>query len=420
MLENTQDCNTNWKKNVALFLSGQTASMFGSMIVQYAIMWHIMLKTNSGSMLTVYVLAAMLPMFVISFFGGVWADKYNKKHIINIADGIIAITSLVIALAMGVGYDATLLLLIAAAIRAFAQGVQSPAVNSLIPFIVPQEKLMRVNGIFQSINSIIMLFSPMAAAALMTFAPLQTIFYIDVVTAAISIVILYFFVKVPKREITDENENTNVQQASHFRDIVDGFKYIKKNPFLVQFFIVSLFFLLLGTPMFTLTPLQVIRNWGGEAWQLSAIESIFGVGMILGGVLMSSWGGLKNRIYTMALAILCFGIGAIFLGIVGNFWIYVIVMGLIGFAAPISNVPMMTVLQEKVSPDFMGRVMSVLTMLNSVAMPVGILFFGPMCDVISVNTLVLFSGITTCLITIPMFISKTLKEAGKPLIDAAQ
>lgn len=87
---------TKWKNNIALFLTGQGISLFGSMLVHYAVMWHITLKTQSGLMMTLIAIAGALPMFFISPFGGVWADRYNKKHIINIADASIAVVTLVI------------------------------------------------------------------------------------------------------------------------------------------------------------------------------------------------------------------------------------------------------------------------------------------------------------------------------------
>jgi DHA3 family macrolide efflux protein-like MFS transporter len=148
----------------------------------------------------------VLPTFVTSLFGGVWAYRYNKKHLINIADGSIAIVSLAIAMTLFAGYDNIVLLFIAGAMRALGQGMQQPAVNSLIPLIVPTENLLRINGINSSIQSGIYLLSPIVSASLMSLAPLETIFFIDVITAAIAICILYFIVKVPH---TDKKENTN-------------------------------------------------------------------------------------------------------------------------------------------------------------------------------------------------------------------
>ena len=165
--------------------------------MQFAIMWHIVLETKSGAMMTIYILAAVLPTFFTSLLGGVWADRYNKKHLINLADGSIALTSLAIAISLSAGIDSITLLMIAACVRALGQGVQQPAVNSLVPLIVPKDNLLRINGINSSIQSGIYLLSPMVAASLMSLAPLELLFFIDVITAAIAIAILYFIVKVP-------------------------------------------------------------------------------------------------------------------------------------------------------------------------------------------------------------------------------
>jgi DHA3 family macrolide efflux protein-like MFS transporter len=132
----------NWKKNTMLFLTSQAISMFGTMLVGYAIMWHIVLKTQSGAMMTLCILAVVLPTFFTSLIGGVWADRYNKKHLINIADGAIGFVSLAIALSLFAGYDSITLLLVAAMVRASGQGVQSPAVASVILFLVPEDKLL--------------------------------------------------------------------------------------------------------------------------------------------------------------------------------------------------------------------------------------------------------------------------------------
>ena len=90
-----QKAKSNWKRNIALFLTGQGISLFGSMLVHYAVMWHITLKTQSGVMMTMIAMAGSLPMFFIAPLGGVWADRYHKKHIINIANAVIAIVTLV-------------------------------------------------------------------------------------------------------------------------------------------------------------------------------------------------------------------------------------------------------------------------------------------------------------------------------------
>lgn len=134
----------------------------------------------------------------------------TKKNIINLADGSIALISLTIAISLSAGIDSIVLLMIAACVRALGQGVQQPAVTSLIPFIVPEDKLLKINGLNSSLQSGINLLSPLVSTSLMSLAPLQALFLIDVVTAAIAICILYFLVKVLLTEYKTENKEKNI------------------------------------------------------------------------------------------------------------------------------------------------------------------------------------------------------------------
>ncbi|MDR2495693.1 MAG: MFS transporter [Tannerellaceae bacterium] len=126
----------NWRRNVALFLSGQAVTLFGSQLVTFAIMWHVVLESQSGSAMTLFILAAMLPTFFMSPFGGVLADRYNRKHLINLADGGIALLTLAVALLYMSGYDSMWILLACSAFRALGQGIQVPAVSAFLPRIL--------------------------------------------------------------------------------------------------------------------------------------------------------------------------------------------------------------------------------------------------------------------------------------------
>ncbi|MDR1095619.1 MAG: MFS transporter, partial [Spirochaetaceae bacterium] len=132
---------SNWKRNTTLFLLGQGLSLFGSMLVQYAITWHVTLETQSGSMMTLFIVAGILPMFFVSPFAGVWADRFNRKYLINGADAVIAVVSLVMAVCFFLGFNYIWLLFVCTALRALGQGVQQPAVGAFLPEIVPQEHL---------------------------------------------------------------------------------------------------------------------------------------------------------------------------------------------------------------------------------------------------------------------------------------
>jgi DHA3 family macrolide efflux protein-like MFS transporter len=218
------------------------------------------LETQSSSILTIYVIVGVLPTFFTSLIGGVFADKYSKKALINISDGTIALVSLFIAISLSLGIDSIVLLLIAAGIRAFFQGIQQPTVNSLIPLIVPEEQLLRINGINSSIQSGIFMLSPIVAASLMSFTPLQTLFYIDVITASIAIIILIYLVRVPKNSKNDKEDTVK----AHFAEMLDGIKYIRNHRFLLSLIIFQILFSISLTPAGILSVLQITKKFGPE------------------------------------------------------------------------------------------------------------------------------------------------------------
>ena len=187
---------TNWKKDITLFLAGQTLSLFGSSLVQYAILWYITLNTKSGLMMTISIICGFLPTFILSPFAGVWADRYNRKRLIILADSFIAVSTLVLAILFLLGYDSIGLLFVVSAMRGIGSGIQTPAIGAFIPQIVPEDQLTRVNGINGSIQAMVMLISPMLSGALLSLASIETIFLIDVITAAVAVVLL-IFLRVP-------------------------------------------------------------------------------------------------------------------------------------------------------------------------------------------------------------------------------
>jgi len=423
--------NINWKKTTILFIAGQSLTLFGSMVVQYAIMWHIMLTTQSGAMVTLVTIVGFLPMFLISPFGGVWADRFNRKALIVISDSAVALASLVVAVILIFGNIHISILLVCAAIRALGQGVQSPAVGAVIPQIVPEDKLIKVNGIYGSVQSFCTLAAPMLSAALMSFASLEYLFMLDVVSAAIGISMLIFFVKVPDLKKTShaatadlpaentaatDNTDADLPAASskgYFGELKEGIKYIKNHEFVVRLLIFQAIFLVFISPSALLTPLQVIRNFGDDVWRLSAIEVAFSVGMIAGGLLIASWGGFKNKIYTMSLGCLAFGLVTIGLGISPIFWLYITFMGLAGITMPLFNTPAMVLIQSTVKTEFMGRVISVFTMVSTSIMPLSMLLYGPVADTVNIDIILIVTGIVMALMSIPLAVNRILNKYGK-------
>ena len=148
---------------------------------------------------------------------------------------------------------------------------------------------------------------------------------------------------------------------------------------------------------------------------MTAIEIVFSVGMMLGGLLMASWTGFKNKFHTMVLANVIFGAGTFDLGIMPKFWVYLFFMAVIGVSMPMLNTPSMVILQKKVEGDYLGRVFGVMSMLASVMMPLGMLVFGPLADFMPIEYLLFGTGILIILLSFFMWSDKILLEAGKPV-----
>lgn len=407
--------NTNWKKNITLFLASQTVSLFGSSLVQYAIMWYITLTTQSGIMMTIAIISGFLPTFFLSPFAGVWADRYNRKALIMLSDSFIAISTLVLAVLFLMGYEMLWLLFVISAIRALGTAVQMPAIGAFLPQLVPEDKLTRVNGINSSIQSFVFLVSPMLSAALLTFATIEAIFFIDVITAAIAVMILLLFLHVPLHAKALEK-----QPVSYFSDLGQGFTYIKNHAFIKHFFTFTAVFMVLVAPAAFLTPLQVTRSFGNDVWRLSAVEISFSLGMMAGGMLVASWGGFKNKVHTMTLSCLVFSACTFALGVVPNFWVYLVFIAIAGISIPIFNVPSMVLLQEKVEGDYLGRVFGVLSMISSIMMPMGMLLFGPLADIIKIEWLLIGTGILLFVQGFFLIGNKVLLEAGQPVLKHEQ
>lgn len=400
-----------WKKDIILFLSSQTISLFGSSLIQYAIMWYITLTTESGMMMTLYIICGFIPTFILSPFAGVWADRFNRKILIIVADASIAFATLILAIVFLMGYEATWLLFVMAAIRALGTGIQTPAVGAILPQIVPKDQLTKINGINGSIQAVIMFVSPIVSAGLLTWATLEMIFFIDVITAAIAIFTLLVFFKIPVHAKAAVKQTT-----SYFSDMKEGLAYIKETNFLKVFFLFFAFFFVLMAPAAFLTPLQVVRSFGDEVWRLTAIEIAFSVGMMAGGGIIATWGGFKNKIYTMTFASLLMGACTFALGVVPIFWLYLLFMAIFGVAMPIFNTPTMTLVQEKVEENYLGRIFGVFGMISTSMMPIGMLIFGPIADFIEIEILLIGTGILLVLLSFLLGKNKTLVETGKPVM----
>jgi DHA3 family macrolide efflux protein-like MFS transporter len=380
-----------WKKRVAIFITGQTISLFGSFLVQYAIMWHLTLTTKSGVVLALAAVFGFLPQAIVSVFAGVWADRVNRRLMIIVADSVTALSTLGLALLMLSGVDDLWLIFTVMAVRSVGAGVQMPAVSALLPQIVPTDKLMRVNGINSSIQSGLGLLAPVAAAAVYASSSIVPIFFIDVVTAIIGVGLL-LTISVPSLNRVHSGE-----KPSYFTDLKDGMTYIFTHD-LVRWVmgVFAIVFLLAVAPS-NLSPLLIARNFGTEVWKLTVAEVLFSLGMALGGVLLATFAGKMNRVTMILTTSIIFGVLSIGLGLAPNLIVFCILFFVIGVAVPSFYTSAMTMLQETVEPERQGRVFGFVGIVISVAMPLGMAVLGPLADVVAVENLMVACGIAMIL-----------------------
>ena len=375
-----------WQKKTTLFLSSQSLSLFGSMLVQYAIIWYVTISTQSGAILTISTISAFLPQIVISLFAGVWADRYPRKLLIISADALTAVSTLILAGFILMGYRELWLIFLVSGIRSVGAGIQMPAVNALLPQIVPTDRLMKVNSINGTLQPFIMIAAPILSGTMMSFSRLEAIFFVDVVTAILAISLL-LVLRVPPHQKASAG-----QMTGYLDDLKAGLVYIGQNRAIKTLFIFFAFVFFLVVPVAFLSPLLVTRSFGDEVWRLTANEVTFFAGSILGGIIMTAWGGFKNHFRTIGLSCILWAVLLTGLGLSKDFALYLTIMFLVGMPMPMFNVPTTTLLQERVNPDMQGRVFGVMQLIMNTVMPVGMLVFGPLADMVAIETLLILAS----------------------------
>ena len=398
-----------WKKKVISFLASQCITLFGSSIVQMAIIWYVTLETSSGIWVTALTLCSFLPQMLISFFSGVWADRYPRKTLILIADTVIALATLGLAVFLmsgSVGEYTLPAIIFVSVIRSLGAGVQTPAVNAMIPQLVPEEQLMRFNGINGSIMSVVQFAAPAVAGAILAFGRLEQILLIDVITAFVGVMVL-FFIPIPKHRIVPRDE-----QPAFFAEMKAGIRYGFTNTFVGKVLLSYGAFIFLCVPSGFLVTLMIERTFGGNVWYLSINEMVGFAGMVLGGLLLGTWGGFKNRNKTYSLGMLAYGVFAILLGFSGPFMLFAALMFCLSFFIPVVQTASMTMLQEKTAPEMQGRVFSLLNVMFSGFMPLGMAVFGPLADTMPIGFLMIGTGSIIALIGLIIPCSKTFYQDG--------
>ena len=395
---------TNWKSQAMLFLISQCITLFGSTLVQMAIVWYVTIQTSSGVWVAAFTVCSYLPQFLVSFVAGVWADRHSRKKLIIGADSLIALVTFLMVLAIPHITDKTIILyslLAMSVIRSFGAGIQTPAVNAVIPQLVPEDQIMRFNGINATMQSVIQFAAPAAAGALLTINTLSSTLLIDIATASVGIGLLSA-VMIPKQAIQST-------ETSVLKDMKIGIKYTLSDKLIGKVLTVYGFFIFLCVPAGFLSQLFVSRVYGETYWYLTAVELAGFIGMLAGGLLMSIWGGFKSRVTTICVGLIAFGSLAIGMGLSKQFALYLTLMIIYGVAITMVQTATTTLIQEKAETSMQGRVFGLLGAMYSGFLPVGMAIFGPMADGIPLQWIMVGSGIALIVLSIFVCTNKEMR-----------
>jgi len=398
---NTSPIPENWAPRFFTMWAGQAFSLIGSSLVQFALVWWMTKTTGSATVLATASLIALLPQILLAPFAGALVDRWNRKIVMMVADGLIALATLVLIFLFATSRESILAVYVILCIRSAGGAFHSPASSSSISLMVPKEHLARIAGINQTLNGTLNIISPPLGALLIGVLPLQGVLAIDVGTAVIAMSILAF-IKIPQppRQVAQANGST--AKTSYAQDLRAGWAYMIAWPGLTGIILIAMVINFMVVPAFSLLPLVVTREYHGGVLQLGMVDSLFGIGIIVGGLMLSAWGGFKKRILTSMFGIIGIGIGTLIFGLMPAKLFYIALGGMfmLGIMQVMANGPLEAILQATVEPDMQGRVFSLLGAGASAMQPLSLIVAGPVSDWLGIRTWYLIGGVACILLAL--------------------
>ena len=413
----------NWKKLFFVIWGGQAFSIFGSNLIEFSLIWYLTDKTGSATVLSLNMLFYLLPVLILSPFAGALVDRWNRRKVMILADTFIAFTTFLI---LGMFYWQMIQpwhIYIVIFLRSSAGLFHYTAMQASTSLMVPEEQLNRVNGLNMALRGSMNIIAPPIGAILIETIAMHEILMIDVFTALLAILPL-LFVMIPQ----PANGKTEQVTLSELKsDIRDGFRYAMNWKGMMQIMLISMLVNFAFNPINALMPLVVKKHFLGGALQLSWIEMAIGIGIVVGGVTLSIWGGFKKRINTIMLCLGLTGLGFAAIGYLPTNGIYycVVIMFMIGIVLPFIDGLIVPIIQSKGSPEYQGRLMTLLSSSSKVLVPVSMLIAGPVADQFGVLFWYRYGGLMILALTIIFIFSPALMnvENGlqeKPVTEAVQ
>ncbi|UCH58176.1 MAG: MFS transporter [Candidatus Bathyarchaeota archaeon] len=396
----------------SVIFTGQAFSLFGSRLVQFAIVWWLTSESGSPSVLALASIMALLPQVFISPFAGTLVDRWNRRLVMIVADSILALIIVILALLYATGVVQIWHIYAAMFLRSVGGAFHWPTMQATTSLMVPQEHLSRVAGLNQSLQGLANIFAPPLGALLLSLMPIQNILYIDIATAVLAIIPL-FVIPIP--------QPVRRALAGGWRSVLDdmreGGRYVWDWRGLRYVMTLSMVINLLITPAFSLLPILVTEHFGGGALQLAWMQSASGIGMILGGLTLGVWGGFKRQAVTAFTMVI---IAGVFVAAVGftPAYLFLLAVGFIftfAFTNAIANGTFFAMMQAIVPPEIQGRVFTLLMALSSGMSPLGLSIAGPVAELLGERIWFIAGGVVFSLMGVVAFFVPTimnLEEEG--------
>ena len=366
-------------KTFLIIWIGQVFSSVGSVAARFAIIWWIASLTGSATALATAAIMDQAPYVLLGTFAGALVDRWDRKRVLIVSDCLMALAALVLAVLFWTGHIQVWHVYVVMLFRSILFAFYSPAMGVVTTLLVPDRHLTRVAGMNQMLQGGTNIIGPVLGALLLTLLPLHGIMLVDVATAAIAVAPL-LFVLVPRPAASPRKQSV-------LADVRDGARYVRAWPGLVIALAGAVLANFLVGPTFALLPLLVRNYFGGGAVQLSWMESAMGLGIVVGGLTLSIWGGFRRKVWTMLMGVGVTGAGLLAVGLAPQTALFAAVAGMFitGLSLAFVNGPMIALLQSAVATEFQGRVFGLVGTLSGLAAPLGLAIAGPVADAIGIQ-----------------------------------
>ncbi|MBI9046310.1 MAG: MFS transporter [Anaerolineaceae bacterium] len=409
----------NWQKDFFTVWAGQAFSLLGSSLVNFSLIWWLTEKTGSAMVLAIATAFALIPRIIAGPFLGALVDRMNRKRVMILADAAIALSTIVIVLLFKLEVVEIWHLYILLALRSIGETFHFPAMQASTTLMVPDEHLPRISGINQMLDGGLKIVGPPLGALLLGLMPFYGVLSIDIVTALLAIIPL-FFVEIPQPKPVLEKQKLQQEKSGLWQEVKESFQYLLGFKGLALIMGVSMMSNFLYTPAFNFLPLYVTEYFNGDVWQLSIFETVIGAGMLIGGLILGVWGGFKRKMYTILFGILFSGAFMFLLGMVPSDRFGTAVMMMAGHAIvnSITNGAAFALLQSVVAPEMQGRIFSTVSSVAMMMSPLGLLIIAPVIERFGLPFWFLCIGVMSVLMGFASFATPEVIGLEKEMNDS--